>query len=225
MQAVFVHGVADTYRLWDDVRSHLSSVTSTALMLPGFGVGVPHGFTPVDLVGHDWGAMFSMRVASLRTDLVRTVAAGNGPICEDYEWHRLAKIWQTPGDGETFMRDLTQNSFSRMLESLGVPSGAAERGARHVDDRMKQCILELYRSAVHVGKEWQGGLAGVQCPAMIFWGIKDTECPVRYAHQMAEHLPRSRVIELDCGHWVPIEKPEELAALLLQQWASADAGN
>jgi hypothetical protein len=69
-----------------------------------------------------------------------------------------AKIWQTPGDGEQFMRQLDAHSFAEMLQSLGVRADAAKATAERVDDRMKDCILKLYRSAVHVGDEWQAGL-------------------------------------------------------------------
>ena len=34
-----------------------------------------------------------------------------------------------------------------------VPATDAEETARHVDATMKRCILALYRSAVHVGRE------------------------------------------------------------------------
>jgi pimeloyl-ACP methyl ester carboxylesterase len=240
MPAVFVHGVPDTYRLWDGVRSHLNDVDTIALALPGFGAEVPPSFQadkesyvdwiidelsqnrePVDLVGHDWGCIFALRVASLRPDLVRTVAAGNGPISKDYEWHELAKTWQTPGEGEEFMRELDTQALSKTLEALGVRPHAAISAAERLDDRMKDCILKLYRSAVHVGEDWQPALSNIKCPSMIFWGRDDKECPVSFAHQMATQLLNGYAKELDCGHWVPLEKPKELAMLLRQHWSTA----
>ena len=233
MPTVFIHGVADTYRVWNDVRSRLDDVGVVALALPGFGTAVPEGFeadkesyvdwiigqiekfaAPVNLVGHDWGCMFALRVASLRPDLVRTVVAGNGPISQDYEWHHLARIWQTPGEGEKFMRELDEESFSVVLQSLEVSAASAATIAQHVDDRMKDSILRLYRSAVHVGHDWQPDLSRIQCPTTIYWGRRDTECPVRFAHQMAESVANSQVVEFDCGHWVPLQMPKELAALI-----------
>src|SRR5436190_242394 len=98
MPAVFVHGVPDTATMWDALRSHLTRTDVIALSLPGFDAPIPDGFSstkeeyaawviaqleaigePVDLVGHDWGSMLVQRVASTRTDLIRTVAAGSGP--------------------------------------------------------------------------------------------------------------------------------------------------
>ncbi len=201
------------------VQSNLSALDTEALALPGFGTAVPKLFSadkesyvewiinqlekkgaPVDLVGHDWGCMFALRVASIRPDMIRTVAGGNGPISKQYEWHRLAKIWQTPEEGEKFMSELSTESLSGILQSLGVKEAAAKGSALRVDNLMKNCILKLYRSAVCVGEEWQMALANVRSPALIFWGRNDSECPARFAYRMAECMPTARVVELDCGH-------------------------
>ena len=54
---------------------------------------------PVDIVGHDWGALLVARLVSIRPDLVRTWAIGGGAIDEGYTWHQVAQVWQTPGHG------------------------------------------------------------------------------------------------------------------------------
>jgi pimeloyl-ACP methyl ester carboxylesterase len=239
MAVVLVHGVADTYRVWDRLRPFLGGSEVETLALPGFDAEMPEGFhpdkqgyvdwiicrleafdDPVDLVGHDWGGMLALRVASLRPDLVRTVASGNGPVSQDFEWHSLAKIWQTPEAGEAFMRELSAEKLTAMLKSLGVDGEAAESAASHVDERMKDCILKLYRSALHVGEEWQPGLARMYVPTLIYWGRQDHECPVNLAYQMAETIPSARLVELECGHWVQLALPRELALSLQQFWSS-----
>ena len=94
MPAFFVHGVPETHHLWDDVRSHLSRKDIIAPDMPGFGCDTPARLRlhrrrlprladrrsrevgePVDIVGHDWGALLSERLVMLRPDLVRTWAA------------------------------------------------------------------------------------------------------------------------------------------------------
>jgi pimeloyl-ACP methyl ester carboxylesterase len=79
MLAVFVHGLPETSRIWDSLRRTLDR-GSLALALPGFGTHRPAGFTatkdayaewladhlrgmeePVDLVGHDVGALLDGR--------------------------------------------------------------------------------------------------------------------------------------------------------------------
>lgn len=43
MTVVFLHGVPNTARVWDPVRSLLSGRDTVALQLPGFGSDAPAG--------------------------------------------------------------------------------------------------------------------------------------------------------------------------------------
>ena len=238
MPAVFLHGVPDTIRVWDPVLQHLARTDIVVLPLPGFDEAMPPDFTgtkeayvasiigrlealgePVDLVGHDWGCLFVARVASLRPDLVRTWAAGHGPVSAQYEWHPLAKIWQTPEKGEQWMRDLGPHAFSKQLESLGVPDSIAPAMAERVDDRMKQAILHLYRSAVRVGAEWEPDLARITSPGLVFWGTQDEACPVRFADELAADTRARQTVKLECGHWSILQQPAKIAAALQAHWA------
>src|SRR5436853_7218787 len=95
MPAYLVHGVPDSPALWEPIRRRLTRPDVVTPTLPGFGSPLPPGFaatceayvdwliadiarlgTPVDLVGHDWGSILALRVASVRPDLVRTLAVG-----------------------------------------------------------------------------------------------------------------------------------------------------
>ncbi len=158
MTAVFVHGNLDTYHVWDAVRRLLPDTESVALGLPGFGCPIPAGFTatkgeyvdwliaalerqsgPVDLVGHDWGCILTMRIASLRPDLVRSWAAGSGPVSGTYVWHPLAQIWQTPGDGETWMINFDPAAYAASQIGNNIPPDVVHATANRVDVLMKDC--------------------------------------------------------------------------------------
>ena len=113
---------------------------------------------PVDLVGHDWGGGFTVRLVSLRPDLVRSWvsdAAGLGDV--DFEWHDFAKIWQTPGEGEAFwegMLAVSPTDRSGALTASGVPEAEAIKAAEAITPAMAACILDLYRSATKVNEAW-----------------------------------------------------------------------
>jgi pimeloyl-ACP methyl ester carboxylesterase len=239
MPAVLVHGVPDTYRLWDRLRAHLRRRDVTAVSLPGFGTAVPPGFVPtkeayvdwlvgeierlgapVDLVGHDWGSLLVQRAVSIRPDLVRTWACGDGPIDAEYVWHDLAQQWQTPGVGEQIMAMMTGAQLAEGLAAGGVPAAVAPEVARHVDDTMKACILGLYRSAIHVGAEWQAGVEKVTRPALVLWSRDDPYVAPRFAERLAARV-RGELVLLDgCGHWWPHERPAEAAAALERFWSA-----
>ena len=113
------------------------------------------------------------RAVSLRPDLIRTWACGDGPIDVEYVWHDVAQQWQTPGVGEELMKSFTPEASVDALSAAGVPRVAAEESVRHFDDTMKDCILRLYRSAVNVGREWQADVEKVTRPALILWAKDD----------------------------------------------------
>ena len=243
MPALLIHGNPDTARLWDRVREHLDPYGDevVAADLPGFAEPAPDGFGctkeeyvewiadrcrelggKVDLVGHDWGSLLVQRVASIHGDLLATVTAGGAAVDTEYPWHPLAQVWQTPGEGERYMAEELTDEFgiSHLVEN-GVPQADAERNV-WLNDYGKDTILKLYRSAVDIGKEWQPDLEKQTVPAMVIWGKDDPYVPVKFAGRLAERM-HGELVELDCGHWWPYEKPRETAEALLRRWAGVTA--
>jgi pimeloyl-ACP methyl ester carboxylesterase len=242
MPAVFVHGVPDTYRMWDRVRAHLERDDVVALALPGFDAPVPARFDaskdayadwlvgeldaigePVDLVGHDWGSLLVQRAASLRPALIRSLACGSGPVDRDYPWHDLAQMWQTPDVGEEVMAGFTPDAIVAGL-AAETDQEAAEETSHHVDDEMKRCILALYRSAVKIGDEWQDDVEAVrgQFPALVLWGRDDPYVGAEFGERLAQRLDARLLMFEDSGHWWPYTKPAETAAALEQRWSSGN---
>lgn len=146
MPAVFVHGVPDTQRVWDAVTSRLGRKDEVRLSLPGFGCPLPAGFSatkeayvdwllaelagltgPIDLVGHDWGALLVVRAVSLRADAVRSWAAGGAQLDREYVWHEAARAWQTSGLGEKVMAGMAPDGLQAALVKTGVPEADAAR--------------------------------------------------------------------------------------------------
>lgn len=239
MPAVLVHGVPDTHRLWDRVRAELKRTDIIALSLPGFDAPIPDGFRstkeeylawlieqieaigePVDLVGHDWGCLLTARIASVRPDLVRTWTGINGPLDPEYKWHYLAEIWQEPGEGEKWMAALDAAEFARNLIDARMPPEDAHESVSHIDDQMKAGILALYRSAINVGAEWKPGLASVQAPALVIWGIDDPYLPNRFADLLGEATRARAVVKLRATHWPLLNVPSDVARELEAHWAT-----
>lgn len=245
MPAVYVHGVPETPLVWDALISHLNRDDAVALQLPGFGSPRPEGFGatkeeyvdwlvgelerlasvgPVDLVGHDWGGGLVIRVVSTRPELVRTWvsdAAGIGDV--DLEWHALAKIWQTAGDGEAFFeQQLAEpvDARAKVLEILGVPPADALAMAGWLDETMAGCILALYRSAVDVGKEWGPQFRDIASPGLVVLPSEDPFLAVDRARASAAHAG-AETIELDgLSHWWMLQDPERGARIIEDFWAT-----
>lgn len=240
MPAVFVHGVPDTKHLWDDVIAHLSRKDAVALSLPNFAAPAPEGFgstkeeyvdwligelegidEPVDIVGHDWGALLTERVVALRPDLVRTWAAGGAAIDEGYTWHPAAQMWQTLGVGEQFMDGMTPDAMAAALAPEGVPEKHAREAAERIDDAMKSAILTLYRSAKEYMKEWHADVEKMPSPGLLIWGENDPYMQLEFAKKMSARNGAELVVFEGCGHWWPVQRPKETAEALEAFWAKA----
>jgi pimeloyl-ACP methyl ester carboxylesterase len=241
MTVVFVHGVPETAAIWDPLIAELGRNDVVALSPPGFGAPVPNGFTatsdgyadwlvgeleqldgPVELVGHDWGGGHALRAVTRRPDLVRrfvTDIAGTADM--RYEWHDMARVWQTPGDGEAFvgaMAAMPVDDRAGRLAAAGMTETAARACAEANDETMGACILSLYRSAVQ--------------PHMTLWGDQFTaleerpETLVVIAHDdhytggpdMARRVAErwgAQVAELEgLGHWWMMQDPKRSADAL-----------
>ena len=243
MSVVFVHGVPETAALWDDLRGQLRRSDTIALSLPGFGCPRPAGFAatkeayvewligelerigrPVDLVGHDWGGGFTLRVASLRPDLLRSWvsdAAGVGDV--EFRWHEFAKIWQTAEAGEQFFRDqlaLSIEERAGTFEGFGVPTKRARDLASRMDTTMAESILELYRSAVDVGKEWAPGIRNIRTPGLVIVPGDDPFLAADGAERTARSCDAQIARFERLGHWWPLQAPQRGAEELLRFWAS-----
>jgi pimeloyl-ACP methyl ester carboxylesterase len=237
MRVFLLHGVPDTHHLWDGVRARLSRTDIIAPDMPGFGRDVPNGFDsskeayvdwligevesvgePVDIVGHDWGALLVERLVSVRPDLVRTWAAGGGAIDETYVWHPIAQMWQTPGVDENVMQGMTTEAIVPAFVNDGMPEAVAKEIAARIDERMKAAILPLYRSATNVGKEWGPALDGVKKPGLVICGEKDQYMSTDFHRRLAARTG-AELLTLAGGHWWPVEFPKETAEALDRHWA------
>ncbi|MEO1964903.1 alpha/beta hydrolase [Hyphomonas sp.] len=240
---VFIHGVPDTPHLWKPLVAALGLQPSEyfAPALPGFGTPLPKGFActkdayadyligeieklgqKIDLVGHDWGALLSLRIASLRPDLIRTWCVTNAVIDPDYRGHKTARMWATPLLGEFVM--LNMRNKPRMEAALiqgGMPAGLAKEEVPLIDKTMRQSILKLYRSAVGLrfSGDWVSDLANLPTPGQLFWGETDPYVDLSVAERFSKNHNVPLHIENGAGHWACAERADAFAAVLKALWA------
>ncbi|MEM7661828.1 MAG: alpha/beta hydrolase [Pseudomonadota bacterium] len=248
MTVVFIHGVPDTSALWKPVIGALGLKKSDyfAPNLPGFGSSWPEHFIPTkdgyadwllkqiedvvakagrpaDIVGHDWGAIFTLRIASLRPDLVRSWTVIDAVLHPSYDWHKTAKRWQTPILGELLMAVSTPRALKKALRNAGVPEDTAETEMKHWNGLMKRSILSLYRSARTVSDEWVVGLQNLPKNGLVIFGEDDPFVGADIARAFAEDQGVPVHIEGGKGHWILLEDPQLVARLLSERIAEKDS--
>jgi pimeloyl-ACP methyl ester carboxylesterase len=246
MTAVFVHGLPETARVWDALRRVLQR-DSVALALPGFGVPRPAGFSatkdayaewladslaeiegPVDLVGHDIGALLALRVATAFDAPLRSFAVDVAPIFHpSFVWHERVHRLQTPGVGEDLLRAMREarpadpGSTASRLANAGVPIDEAEAiGAAH-DETMSGAILDFYRSAVpNVAADWWNGVPGPTRSRGLILLLPDPPEEEKMSLDVARRLG-AQTARLDgLEHCWMAQAPTTVAAVLQRFWSS-----
>jgi len=239
--ALLVHGYPESSYMWRHVLPALGQAGRRALApdLAGYGDSPADppgtwerhieslerfhaelGLGPVLLVVHDWGGLIGLRWACEHPDAVDALVVSNTGFFADGEWHGLAQAMRTPGTGEDLIGDMTPENFAGML--AGVSSGIGDDAIDEYwkcfgDDDRRRGQLELYRSGdFEKLTAYEGRLAELGVPALVLWGENDPFAPVAGAHRFHKELPDSELVELDAGHFVFEDAPEESA------WAVAD---
>jgi pimeloyl-ACP methyl ester carboxylesterase len=239
---VFIHGVPETAAIWDGIRQRIDR-PSVALAMPGFGNPRPAGFGatkddylhwlideldrtdgPIDLVGHDWGAIITARIASAHGDRVRSYVFDVGNVSHpDYVWHAFAQIWQTPGEGEAFFETQMASSVDDRaagLAALGIPLEGATEMAAAADADMASCILDLYRSAMpNPHHEW-GPLARSPATGLVLHPTDDPFSEERMAREVASALGAELATLDGAGHFWPYQAPDPGAEVLERFWST-----
>jgi pimeloyl-ACP methyl ester carboxylesterase len=252
MTAVLIHGNPETPAVWRPLLDQLDAASDAVhlLHLPGFGCAIPDGFDatkesyvawvigelerivaaagPVDLVGHDWGGGFSLRVACLRPDLLRSWVTDVAQLFDpDYVWHDFAQLWQTPGTGEDYFTTTLATPPDQRIEGyLGIgiqPRDVAAALVDAADELMGRCILALYRSAMQPELlKWGADveLAAAR-PGMVLINEHD---PFVRDHTLGRRVAiraGARIQEMPgVGHWWMLDDPARGAAVLRDFWTN-----
>jgi pimeloyl-ACP methyl ester carboxylesterase len=226
---LWLHGVPNTGAMWRDFLARCGGVAVDA---PGFGLTSKRadldyslagyrrfverfvdrlGWDRCRLVGHDWGGGFALAFAQARPERVERLALINSvPLLPGYRWHRMARLWRTPGVGELVMGATNRITVRLGRRFDGLPQVLDEEVLAHFDQGTQRAILKLYRSAPEEALTAAGrDLADVHAPALVLWGDRDPFIPPRFGDGLAAALGDATVEHLpDAGHWPWLDRPE-----------------
>ena len=247
---LFLHGVPDSPIVWRPLLTalDLGDTPVTVPALPGFTAPLPVGFLstkeaytdwaveqaealfaqhgPIDIVGHDWGALIAQRVAMLRPDLLRSWAISNAVIDPDYRGHRVARIWNTPILGEIFMALSAPGKLAEGLAAQGMPADiAAEEAAQWANRDKRRAILKLYRSAkgLSFAHDWALDIPKLPKAGALIWGAGDPYVDLTVAQRYSANTGTPLTVIDRAGHWAIAERPVEVATALKRFWGGLNA--
>lgn len=238
--AVFVHGNPGSGRDWEAlVRAVGEHGRAVAPDMPGFGrADKPDGFDHTvpgyarhldgvlhelrieraHLVLHDFGGPWGLWWAREHRDRVGSLTLINTGVLLGYRWHALARIWRTPGVGETFQAGASRSAFKLLMRRgqrrRPLPEPFLDQMYDNYDRGTRRAVLRLYRAtdAGALGDEAREGLRGLDVPVNVVWGARDPYIGVEQAHRQKEVFPQAEVTLLeDSGHWPFADDPEGTA--------------
>jgi len=243
---VFVHGLPETSEIWSPLREIMDR-DAVAIALPGFGTARPDGFTgtkdayaewlgevlhrverPVDVVGHDLGALLTMRVASAFDVPLRSWTVDVADIFHPrFAWPDRVHDLQAPGVGEEMLEtarevdpDDPRSTASRLIGGGVPPDLARVIGAAH-DEVMSQSILDFYRSAVpNVSAGWWEDIMGPTRSRGLVLLLPDPPDAEAMSLEVAERLGAETARLDDLNHCWMAEAPEVVAPVLERFWSS-----
>ena len=238
---VLMHFLGGSGREWDEVAARLSPQHKVLRIdLPGFGGSadvtgysvaemadavdaaiVGAGVQRYILVGHSMGGKVAMVLARRAQDaksfalrglvLVAPSPPGPEPMTEEKRGSMIVLLGAHHDD------DLERaRSYITKNETRDLP--------KDVEDRAAHEVLRMNRTAwvawlTHGSKEdWAERVGVLALPALVVAGDKDQSLgPKAQAAETLPHLGRGRMETLaGCSHLVPMERPAELAAWMLE---------
>lgn len=239
---VFVHGNPGPKEDWKDLLTRTGDFgRAIAPDMPGYGAAdkpaqfeytsngyARHlagildrlGIKTAHLVMHDFGGAWGLLWAVQHPDSLASVTLINTGVLIDYRWHRLARIWRTPGLGELFMATTSRRGVRMLVghDNPRLPSCAIDR-IYEVSRGWptKRAVLKLYRatpaSAMGALSE---PLRALGRPALVIWGTDDAYIPWQQAGRQRESFPSARIELLEgLGHWPFLEDPARVSELAI----------
>ena len=240
--ALLLHGIGNYGRYWDPFADAIAR--RLRLVAPdarGHGEsGRPaEGYAPEDfvadavavldaaevelavVVGHSMGAMHSIYLAATHPERVRALAivdAGVEPMPEGSERARRL-LTERP------KRFVSRAEARAYLErtSPGYPPAVYENRlafAFHVDAggltwRSDPAALEKIMGARAPGPDRWAAVRAIRAPTLVVRGTRSNVLSAEVARRIVESLADGRLLELDAGHNVPLDRPKELAQAIL----------
>jgi len=230
---LMIHGLGGTSNTWTPLLSAFGRNRSVRFDLPGSGrstrcegalstqvfvqaclkVMKAAGIERAHVAAHSMGTIVAAHLAAAEPAKVASLALF-GPLLAPHDQARanlrlrakkvLAEGMQSTADA------LVQASLSSETKQKRHAAVALVR-----ESLMRQDPDGYARSCEALAAMQPADCAKIRCPALLVTGDEDAVAPPQSVRMMGAKIDASRVEVLrGCGHWAPVEKPEECISLL-----------
>jgi len=171
------------------------------------------GVERAHVVAHSMGTIVATHLTAREPGKVTSLALF-GPLLAPPEPARTAirarAAKAREGDMQPIADALLQTSISAETRARRPAAVAFVR-----ESLMRQDPEGYARSCEALADMAPADTSRIECPTLLVTGDEDVVAPPQAVRMMGERITGSRVEVLrGCGHWTPVEKPEECTALL-----------
>jgi pimeloyl-ACP methyl ester carboxylesterase len=233
---LMIHGLGGTSNTWTPLMAALRNFKVVRFDLPGAGrsqrvEGVLSierfvqaalralsacGAQKAHVVGHSLGTIVAQHLAVAEPKLVRSLALF-GPLFAPSDAARpqiRARAHKARTEGVPGMQAIA--------DALVQASTSSETKTKHPtavaylrESLMRQDADGYARCCEALAEAQAVDPTKLECPVLLVTGDEDVVAPPQSVRQMGDKIRGSRVEVLRaCGHWTPIEKPQECSDLL-----------
>ena len=238
---LFIHGMPTNRMLWDGIIQQLSTCHRCfAVDLPGMGetpfipygpgyldrlakqiesLRVQHGVKKWHVVGHDAGSAIAVQYAARFSQHVACLALMSPAIFPELKPFFLLNPLRKPLIGEVLAPLLHfafwQIAMRRALvgESNDILRRAFYEPFSGLTGAWQLMRLVRWGKTEYMLVENPASLSTLPVPTLIFHGSRDV-LPATFAERAASLIPHSKVVTLDAGHFIPLDKTQEVVACL-----------
>lgn len=188
------------------------------------------GVDRVVVAGHDFGGPVAAHILTLDPERVAAVALFATNAFPDTPIPFPLSMLNVPALGGVLERLLFSPAALKVMvrRGLGEPRPQIDIADYVGDDRQQSAIAIIFsnslRRLAELYEPVERALRSAHVPALVGWGDRDPFFPVAVGRRTADALPSARFrIYEGAGHFLPEERPDELASDLVELAVTARA--
>lgn len=241
---LLLHGIPTSGRLWDRVVARLQGSFSCVVVdLPGFGGSPPRpdgslnpddyaseldglreqlGITSWHVIGHDAGATIAAHYGANFPERTSRLVLCSSPVFPELHVPWLFRLVRRPVLGVFLAPLVCWILLPMALRSMIADSAGANketvRALRRVfsglrGPRRLRHIVRWGKPEVVLART-AGLLGRITAPTLVVHSRNDQTVPLDFATRAAKIIPDSELSVMDCGHFIPLNCPEQFCSNL-----------
>lgn len=190
------------------------------------------GYSTVNLVGHDWGAIVAWSLGILYPDKIRKLTIMNVPHPVVFQRtlrssiSQLLKSWyvfsfQVPAVSEWMMSWGDYSFAANMIKRTGKPTTFSDADLEHYKTAWRNpgamtSMINWYRAYLQKPPTRPENVR-LPMPTLMIWGAKDQFLSAQMAQPSIELCDNGKLVMIDdATHWVQHDAADQVNSLLLE---------